>query len=295
MFFRKNVPVLLLVIASVLPLTSGCGGKIVDRQGLDASSRIAVVSVVMPRVADVSRDANRAVLQASVNRALEHVQTGLAGMHSWSVLDPMKQRQGKAVQAFGTASDAVLATSFPSPEERKRIAGLVQQERARWKEGFIGAEGLPIVPRSAFAPSDDGPQPDAAVQQVMLQQAGRLCSALNVDAVVFVHLRASITHPRDATFIVTDSRTDGMLRMAATMVIVDRTGRIIVDMGWPQLDDAGRARDLLPLYRGAGKDFVKDENIDLNDPRKKIPQAFTALTDEAVADLLAGLKAVAGK
>ena len=295
MFFRKNVPVLLLVIASVLPLPSGCGGRMVDRPGLDASSRIAVVSVVMPRVADISRDANRAVLQASVNRAQELVKTGLAGMHSWSVLDPMKQRQGRTVQAFGSASDADLAVSFPSPEERKRIAELVRQERARWKEGFIGAEGLPIIPRSAFAPGDDGPEPDAAVQQVMLQQAGRLCSVLNLDAVVFVHLQASITHPRDATFIVTDSRTDGMLRMAGTMVIVDKTGRIIVDMGWPQLDAAGRARDLLPLYKGAGKDAVKDENIDLGDARKKILQAFSALVDEVVADLMADLKALGGK
>jgi len=48
-------------------------------------------------------------------------------------------------------------------------------------------------------------------------------------------------------------------------------------------------------YRGAGKDALKDENIDLNDPRKKIPQAFTTLTDEAVADLLAGLKSAVGK
>jgi hypothetical protein len=295
MICRKSLPVLFLVIASALALMSGCGGKIIDRQGLDASGRVAVVSVVMPCVADVSRDANRAVLQASVNRALERVQTGLASVHSWSVLDPVKEKKGKTVQAFGSVSDGDLAALFPAQEDRKRTAELVQQERSRWKEGFIGAEGLPIVPRSAFAGGDEVPQTDAAVQQVMLQQAGKLCSALNVDAVVFVHLRASITHPREAAFIVTDNRTDGMLRMAATMVVVDRTGRIIVDMAWPQLDEASRTRDLLPLYRGAGKDALKDENIDLNDPRKKIPQAFTTLTDEAVADLLAGLKSAVGK
>ena len=285
----------LLAAAAVLLLTAGCGGKKLDRQGLDAANRIAVVSVVMPRVADISRQQNRAVLQASVNRALERVLAGLAGVHSWSVLDPVKERQGKVVQAFGMVSDADLAALFPRAEERVRVTGLVSQELSRWKEAFLGAEGLPVVPRRAFASDDEGPQPDSAVQQVMLAEAGRLCATLKVDAVAFFHLRASITHPRESAFIVTDGRTDGMLRMAATMVLVDKTGRIIVDRGWPRLDDTARTRDLLPVYRGAGKDFVKEENIDLADPRKKVALAFNALADEAVADLLAELKAAAGK
>jgi hypothetical protein len=294
MFFRKSVPVLLALAVS-MQLVAGCSGMVIDRQGMDAVGRIALVSVVVPRVADVSKDANRVVLQVAADLARERVLAGLAAVHSWTVLDPVKERQGKRVLAFGAVADADLAALFPAPEERKRIAELVQQERSRWKEEFLAAEGLPIIPRKAFVAGDDGPQPDSAVRQVMLRQAGLLCAALKSDAVAFVHLRASITHPRDTTFIVTNDRTDGMLRMAATMVIVDKTGRIIVDRGWPRLDDSARTRDLLPLYRGAGKDFVKDENIDLDDPRKKVPPAFTALTDEAVADLLAGLKAAAGK
>jgi hypothetical protein len=116
-----------------------------------------------------------------------------------------------------------------------------------------------------------------------------------VDAIAFVHLRASITHPRAGTFIVTDNRTDGMLRMAATLVIVDRTGRVIADMGWPPLDDSARTRDLLPVYKGAGRDFVKEEFIDLADPKKKAAQAFSSLIEETVADLMLRFKTAAGK
>jgi hypothetical protein len=295
MFFRKSVPVLAAIAVS-MQLVAGCvGGMVMDRQGMDAVGRIALVSVVVPVVADLSKDDNRAVLQAAADQAREGVLAGLAAVHGWTVLDPVKERQGKKVQAFGAITDAELAALFPVAEERKRTEKLVREERSRWKEEFLAAEGLPVIPRPAFVSGDDGPQPDSAVQQVMLRQAGLLCAALKVDAVAFVHLRASITHPRDTTFIVTNDRTDGMLRMAATMVIVDKTGRIIVDRGWPRLDGSAHTRDLLPLYRGAGKDFVKDENIDLGDPRKRVPSAFTALTDEAVSDLLAGLKAAAGK
>ena len=294
MIVKKIALVLAVTLSIPMLFLSGCGMKRVDREGLDAAGRIAMVSVVLDRVADTSHDANRSVLQASVNHARDRVETGLAGVRRWNVLDPAKEHQGKKAPVFGRTSDADLAALVPAPEERKRIAGLAQQELAHWKERYIGAEGLPIIPHGAFAPGNDGPQSDPALRQVMLQQAGRLCSVLNADAVAFVHLRASITHPRDSTFIVTDNRTDGMLRVAATMVIVDRTGRIIADMGWPPLDSAAPTHDLLPLYRGAGRDFVKQENIDLDDPRKKVPRAFSLLIDEALEDMLTDLKAAAG-
>lgn len=292
---RKKSILVLLALAALLPLTVGCGGKHLDRQGLEAAGRVGVVSVVMPRVADISKEPNRAVLQATVNRALERVRTGLAGLHSWTVLDPLKEKKGKTVQAFGKVADADLAALFPAPEERSRVAAAAAQALSQWKYAFLGAEGLPVVPRRAFLTDDSGPQTEGAVQQVMLQEAGRLCEALKVDAVAFVDLRAAISHPRESSFIVSDTRTDGMLRMAATMVIVDKTGRIIVDRGWPRLDETSKFKDLLPLYKGAGKEFVKEENIDLGDTRKKVSQAFSSLTDEVVADLIADVKTAAGK
>jgi len=295
MIARKVVPVLVAALFALMLCVSGCGMKRVEREGIEAAGKIAVASVVLDRVADTSRDGNRVVLQASVNHARDRAEAGLAGARRWNVLDPAKEHQGKKAQVFGRVSDADLAALFPAPEERKRIAGLAQQELAHWKDRFIGAEGLPVIPRGAFAAEDDGPQSDPALRQVMAQQAGRLCGALKVAAVAFVHLRASVTHPRDSTFIVTDNRTDGMLRVAATMVIVDRTGRLIADMGWPPLDSSARTHDLLPVYRGAGRDVVKQENIDLDDPRKKVPRAFSLLIDEALEDMMADLKASAGK
>jgi hypothetical protein len=128
----------------------------------------------------------------------------------------------------------------------------------------------------------------------MLQQAGKLCTALDADAVAFVQFQATIDHPRPATFIVTDGRTDGALTMAATLVVVDRTGRIIVDLGQARPGDPGRTRDLLPLYKGAGKDAIKDENIDLSDPKKKVSQAFSGLIEETTADLMEAFKKAAG-
>ena len=185
-------------------------------------------------------------------------------------LDPAKYRGGKASRAFGSLADSDLTALFPSPAEQARVRDLVQAELLAWKQGFIGPEGLAVAPRSAFLPETGGTNQDPAAQQAMLQQAGKLCTALGVDAVVFAQFNASIDHPRPATFIVSEGRTDGALTMAATLVVVDRTGRIIVDLGQDRPGDPDRTRDLLPLYKGAGKEAVKVENIDLGDPKKKV-------------------------
>jgi D-serine deaminase-like pyridoxal phosphate-dependent protein len=188
-----------------------------------------------------------------------------------------------------------MAVLFPEAKTRKRVQSAASGQLASWKDGLVAAEGLLAVPRSAFVPAGEAPETEPGVRQTMLRQAGRLCGDLGVDAVVFVQVRARITHPRPEAFIVMENRTDGKLSMAQTMVIVDRTGRIIVDMGWPSLGKDARSRDLLPLYRGAGRDAVSDGNIDLSDPKKKVPHAFIALADESAGDLMTALRKAAGK
>ena len=128
-----------------------------------------------------------------------------------------------------------------------------------------------------------------------LQQAAELCSALQVHAVAFAHLRLSVRH-LGSVYIVTDGpRTDGTASMSASLVIVDKSGNIILDSGVRPLGGRSPTRDLLPVYRGGGRDEVIDENIDLADPQKKVPQALKALADEAVAELMADLKKALAK
>jgi hypothetical protein len=122
---------------------------------------------------------------------------------------------------------------------------------------------------------------------MMLDQAGKLCASLGVDAVVFVHIHAAVGHPREKTFIVRENRTDGALSLAQSLVMVDRSGRIIADLGPPEHEKRVRTRDLLPLYLGSGRDAVRQENIDLGDSRKKIAQALLSLIEETSADMAA--------
>lgn len=291
MFRRKRACSILLLICAVLP-AAGCAGRLVQRQDLlDATNRIALVSTVMPRVADTSREANRKVLQAAVDHAAEQARTGLAGIRPWTVLDAAAIDQGKAVLSFGNVLHQDLSVLFRDVNEQNRVREAVGAQMKLWQERFIGAAGLPIIPREAFAPDEGESGKDRAISEALLDQAGKLCSALQVDAVAIVQVRCTVTHPREKAFIVTDERTDGMLALSATLMVVDKTGTIIIDMGVHPINEQSPSRDLLPLYRGAGREAITAGNIDLADPKKKISQAFSALIDAALADLMASLKA----
>lgn len=279
-----------LLFAAVL-VAGSCSSSLVLRRDLDATGRVALVSTVLPRVVDNKREANQQVLQAAADHAAAQVRSGLAAAHTWKVLDATKIGGGKAVLSLGKVSEKDLADLFPQAGEQIKIRDAVLAARTAWNEQFLGAGGLAIVPREALRPDEERALTDPAVRTMMLDQAGRLCTALQVDAVAFAHVRYSITHPRENAFIVTDDRTDGLLSLSATLVVVDKTGKVIVDMGVRSVDERSRSRDLLPLYRGAGKDAVQAANIDLADPKKKVEKAFTALIEEAVADLMDDLKA----
>jgi hypothetical protein len=245
----------------------------------------------MPRVADTSREANRKILQAAVDHAAAQARAGLAGIRPWQVLDAATIDRGKAVLSFGNVSHQDLSALFPDVNEQKRVREAMAAQMKLWQERFIAPAGLPIIPREAFVPDEEELGNDQAISKVLLDQAGKLCGALQVDAVAIVQVRCAVTHPREKAFIVTDERTDGMLALSATLMVVDKTGTIIIDMGIRPINEQSPSRDLLPLYRGAGREAVMAGSIDLADPKKKVSQAFSALIDAAVADLMASLKA----
>ncbi len=291
----KRILCLLVAAAAFPAVLTGCmGGAMVKKDGIADTGRIAIVSVVIPRIADTARESNRAALQAIVDRDLVRVQSDLKSARDWTVVDPAGHKGGKAVMSLGRVSDDEITDQFPSGQG-EASGEMIEQEFAQWKKSYIGAKGLAVIPRAALVRDRSAKGALAAIPPVMQQHAARLCKELNVDAVVFVHILASITHPRPKTFIVSGNRTDGALRVAQTMVIVDKTGRVIVDMGWPPLDERAASRDLLPFYVGSGQAAVKPENIDLGDPGNKIMQAFSSLIDETAADMIERFKKIAAK
>jgi hypothetical protein len=287
----KKIISTLAVAALVLTVLTAClVTGMVKKDRIIETGRIAIVSVVMPRIADTTVDSNRTALQACVQRALGRVQANLKSVRNWTVVDPAEYRGFTSVMSLSMVPNEEIKALFPSPEERKRAKGVIASELSQWKRSYIGAKALPVVPRSGLIPNSSDNSALAIIPTTLRKRAGKLCSVLNVDAVAFVDIVASVTHQKSDKFNVKDDRTDGAIYMAQTIVIVDKRGEIIVDMGSPSLDKSAKTRDLLPLYIGSGEDAIKEDNIDLTDPQKKIQKAIFSLIDETASEMIKSLK-----
>jgi hypothetical protein len=287
---KKIIGTLLVVVPVLAVLTACLVTGMVRKDRIVDTGRIAIVSVVMPRVADTTRDNNRAAQQAYVQRALGRVQTDLKSVRKWTVVDPSAYKGFTSVLSISKVPNEEIAAQFTSSEERKRAKEVIASELAQWKRGFIGAKSLPVVPRSGLVPVQGDSSALAIIPATLLKRAGKLCRVLNVDAVAFIDVVATITHQKTDSFHVKDNRTDGAIHMAQTIVIVDKQGEIIVDMGPPALGKSAKTRDLLPLYVGSGEDAIKEDNIDLTDPQKNIQKAIFSLIDETAAEMIKNLK-----
>jgi len=290
-FAMKKIISTLAVVALVLAALTAClGTGMVRKDRIAETGRIAIVSVVMPRIADTTVDNNRTTLQASVQRALSRALARLKSVQNWTVVDPAEYKGFTSVLSISKVPNEEIAAQFPSLEERKRAKEVIASELSQWKRSFIGAKSLPVVPRSGLMQNHGDNSALAMIPTTVLKRAGKLCRVLNVDAVAFVEVGASVTHQKTDRFHVKDNRTDGAIHMAQTIVIVDKRGEIIVDMGSPSLGKSAKNRDLLPLYIGSGEDAIKEDNINLTDPQNKIQKAIFSLIDETASDMIKNLK-----
>ncbi len=293
-FVMKKIISMLAFAALVLVMLTAClGTGMVRKDRIAETGRIAIVSVVMPRIADTTVDHNRTALQACVQRALGRVRAKLKSVRNWTIVDPAEYKGFNSVLSISKVPNEEIKAQFASPEERRRAKEVITSELSQWKRSFIGAKALPVVPRSGLMPNHGDNSALAIIPTTLMKRAGKLCRVLNVDAVAFVDVVASITHQKADKFHVKNNRTDGAIHMAQTIVIVDKRGEIIVDMGSPSLGKSAKTRDMLPLYIGSGEDAIKEDNIDLTDPQKKIQKAIFSLIDETASDMVKNLKKAA--
>jgi hypothetical protein len=100
-------------------LTGCMGGAMVKKDGVAAAGRIAMVSVVMPRIADTSKESNRNELRSFAEEALGQVYADLKTVRNWSVVDPATYKGTATVLSMDAFSDEEIAALIPAAAERK--------------------------------------------------------------------------------------------------------------------------------------------------------------------------------
>ena len=73
-------------------------------------------------------------------------------------------------------------------------------------------------------------------QQEMRARAGRLATKLNLDGLIVIYLRTT-RYSTGGVEVVRGERANGNVKMAATMTLISRDGKVAIDMGQPLIDD----------------------------------------------------------
>ena len=104
--------------------------------------------------------------------------------------------------------------------------------------------------------------------------------------------------------VVRGERANGNVKMAATMTLISRDGKVAIDMGQPLIDDFAAGNAGMPIYkakghRGGTVTLGKSRSnfpIDLKDPKGEVQKDLYALTDAARSQFMKKLdKELSGK
>jgi hypothetical protein len=181
---------------------------------------------------------------------------------------------------------------------------------------YLGASDMPIVPykliENAPAPSSstssrrvsrEAAEDLSGEQQEMRARAGRLATKLNLDGLIVIYLRTT-RYSTGGVEVVRGERANGNVKMAATMTLISRDGKVAIDMGQPLIDDFAAGNAGIPIYkaeghRGGTVTLGKSRNnfpIDLKDPKGEVQKDLYALTDAARSQFMKKLdKELSGK
>lgn len=183
----------------------------------------------------------------------------------------------------------------------QQLAAILDQKRA----SYVAARGLAFVPYIVLRP-DNGQSntvairagnnqrqsPEERLRDVELRAIGKLTQALGLDAMAVVYSRTAIQATVGANVYVNGRGLD-TVRMGPTVLLVNRDGKVVVDLGFSSLDQLPYSRMSVPVYRivNPGAPLAQRQHaLDLNDPERKVPSALADLSQESADGLIADVQ-----
>lgn len=297
-----------VLTAVIAAIGTGCAAK-VNRDVLSTVKRVGILSVTIDKLGKQTTDDE--VMQATVNYAARQFSDALAKRPEWKLVplsysDPnirdflkkpaaKKQETGdKEDQSFAAKLNR-LTVAF---QESQSLESYAEKERPN----FLGASDMPIVSyrlvvkTSATTKRKGGLEVTedwSELRKEMYPRVGELAAKLKLDGLIVIYLHTGI-YSTVGVEVIHNDRANDTVRMAPTMALISRDGKVAIDMGQPGIDALTMGNAGMPIYKVEGHrggqirlsqrkdDFV----IDLKDPKGKVQKDMYALTDLALSHFM---------
>lgn len=323
-------------------LLGGCAGTQVNKEALVALKKVGLCTVTLDKLGQPSSN-NLSVTQEAADYALKRYDQVLKGVTSFTYV-PRVQYQ--SVNGLRTMTDfknnTVMKTMMKNNKGQAAAAALMMKLMGKGQGGSsedviassfqndydkaadleLAANSCPNVPYRIFK---DGPEGvvqhkvsygnasqsnENKLKRVMLDSVAQACKDAGLDGMIVVWNKAVAFKTVKGVNVVNMRimRTNGSIRLNPTLLLVDKNGQVVVDLGWPVLDDLSPTKMSIPMFivvprdhRKAHrrhlklKDVTTTNEIDLKDPKGTATKALHALIDETSTRLVTNLRKTIGE
>jgi hypothetical protein len=171
--------------------------------------------------------------------------------------------------------------------------------------------GMPFVPYPVFNDGDAGTTSVTYVNGVkqdkkagflktsLIEQVKTVCYRTKLDAMILVYVETKADPPKGVYVITGGNRVLGTIRLNMTMIMIDKNGETITDLGWPSMDDLAPLKMVIPASIAAkwsrDNKMVLATAIDLKDPGGVVLNAFKELVADSSGRMTNDLRKAIGE
>ncbi|MEI7641336.1 MAG: hypothetical protein WCJ46_07535 [bacterium] len=210
-------------------------------------------------------------------------------------------------QAFGNAFRGV-SNAGDKGKAITNATTMAQEYLDGGKKTMLAAAYMPFLPYNIFNDKDPNTttirigntaNEDSGnnnLKQMLFSNVETLCTKLNLDAMLVVYVFTQVPEMSNVRIISKD-RVLGDLKLDMTLLIINRHGEIVADLGRPAMDDLAPNKRFMPVHlitSMAGK-MVKTSVIELKDSEGKVFKNFCQLSLEASSKMITELRKTLGE
>jgi hypothetical protein len=217
--------------------------------------------------------------------------------------------------AAGAFAALLSGGGAASADEKQKAIDSVclsgQRDLDAKREDFVVTSGLPFIPYGVINNEDpnvtevryvngvrQGSKTDY-LKTMVIEEIKTFCVKSRLDAVIIVLVQTQADPPKGVYVISGGNRVLGTVRLNMTMLMVDKNGEIIADMGWPSMDDLAPLKMVIPAsivtkWSSNGKGVMATQ-IDLKDPQGSVLNAFKELVVESSEKMTDSLRQELGE
>lgn len=319
---------MLLVAGLVL---SSCATTQINQAALSNLKKVGLVSVTIDKMGQPSAN-NYEITQRAADYALQQYDQALRAITTFQYVPRKEYQDHPAIKMITNfKSSPVMKTMLKKNEGQALTSAMIlklmgKQDHTNdsmintFNENYnqqadnkLAAQGCPNIPYQVLKDNPEGStvhkvsygngveQNKNQLKTYMLESIAYACQKTGLDGMMVIWNKArAYKHVKGVNVVNTKiRRTNGTVRLNATLILVDKTGSIVADMGWPGFDDLSPTKGSLPIMVVKAKDPKKEKMknlelkdlkttslVDLKDPRGDAFRAIKTLIDETSTNLV---------